>query len=316
MRPNQNSTVPAGWMGGFAESNPKFAYPNPDLNSLPMLDNMANIPRIKRQQSVYWPEFSWQTIQGKEDSRCFQMFAHNISSIGYDNAGRIWSIICPQQGVCVGNITCLNVEVTVTGQRGWVDETNPELGIASDMTVEGKIWFSPSSHQNWLVKRASDLFAENALPFPSSKANAIQVSTHRVNNPAQPDFSIRAGESNLFVAPDFARHPDQAWSVGNIGVQIGDIVSHNHSTVDTFNQKILDLFNIASVLTWNLWFRNPQLVDTEQWRTHAEKWRKSIDADHGPRSSDARYGDGSLFKPRQYLLAEIQDVVEIIESLI
>jgi len=145
MTRNQNSKnpVPPGWIGGFAQSNKKFAYPNPDLNSLPMLDNMANIPRLTRQQPIYWPEFSWQTTQGKEESRCFQRFAHNISSIGYDDAGRIWSIICPQQGACIHSWpinVCLNVEVTVTGQRGWVDEKNPT-----------------SEYSSWYDRRREDL---------------------------------------------------------------------------------------------------------------------------------------------------------------
>jgi hypothetical protein len=324
MKPNQNSDIVPGWVGGFADSNPLFAYPKPELKSLPMLDNMANIPRIKRQLRVHWPEFSWETIKGKQDSRCFQRFAHNISSIGYDDAGRIWSIICPQQGACIPNKVCLNVEITVTGQRGWVNEINPDLGIAADMTVEGKIWFSPSSHQNWWVQQAWHLFEENSLPFPSDKANAIQVSTHMVNDPDQPIFPVRAGESSLFKAPEFARHQDKAWSVGNIEVQIGGIIPNHHPTVDTFNQKILDLFNMASgnmlqagnVLTWNLWFRDPKLVNTEKWKTHAERWRKSIDADHGPVSSPARYANGSLFKPREDLSHEIQDIIQIIESLI
>jgi hypothetical protein len=327
MTPNQNSNVPEGWIGGFAESNPRFAYPDPDLNSLPMLDNMANIPRIKRQQSVYWPEFSWETIPGKHDSRCFQMFAHNISSIGYDNAGRIWSIICPQQGFCVPNIGCLNVEVTVTGQRGWVNETKQELSIAADMTVEGKIWFSPSSHQNWVVKQAWDLFEKKSLPFPSNKANAIQVSTHMVDDLYQPIFPIRAGESSLFTPPDKFRHSEKARSVGNIEVQIGPIIPKNHPTVDTFNAKILDLFNIASgnmlleknVLTWNLWFRDVQLVNSEEWRTHAEKWRESIDADHGLTLPDPQYADLTVFKPHQDFskwLEEGYDVIQIIEALI
>jgi hypothetical protein len=323
---NHNSNIPAGWIGGFAESNPKFAYPNPDLSSLPMLDNMANIARIKRQLPVHWPEFSWQTIQGNEDSRCFQRFAHNISRIGYDDAGRIWSIICPQQGACIPNIVCMNVEVTVTAQRGWVNEADPNLAIAADMTVEGKIWFSPSSHQNWFVRQAWDLFKEKSLPFPSDKTNAIQVSTHMVGDPNQPSFPIRAGESSLFNAPDFARHPEKAWSVGNIEVEIGGIIPRNHPTVDTFNQKILDLFNIASgnmlqagnVLTWNLWFRDPKLVDTEAWKTHAERWRKSIDdeTDHAHKSSHAKYADHSHFKPREDLFEEIQDIIQVIESLI
>lgn len=318
---NQNSEVPPGWLGGFAESNPAFAYPDPNLNSLPMLDNMANIPRIKRQQRIYWPEFSWQTIKGDPSSRCFQRFAHDISSIGYDDTGRIWSIICPQQGACARNIACLNVEVTVTGQRGWVNETNREL--AADMTVEAKIWFSPSSHQNWIVRQAWDLFEKESLPFPSNKANAIQVSTHKVENPSQPIFPVRIGQSTLFEAPDFAQHP-KAWTVGNIEVEIGDIIPTNHPTVDTFNQKVLDIFNISSgnmllagnVLTWNLWFTAPELVNTERWRTHAERWRKAIDADHGPVSSPTRYADGSLFKPREDLLQEMDDVIKIIESLL
>lgn len=322
MMSNQNSEVPPGWLGGFAESNPAFAYPDPNLNSLPMLDNMANIPRIKRQQRVYWPEFSWETIKGDPNSRCFQRFAHDISSIGYDDAGRIWSIICPQQGACAHNIACLNVEVTVTGQRGWVNETNREL--AADMTVEGKIWFSPSSHQNWIVRQAWDLFEKESLPFPSDKANAIQVSTHKVGHPEQPIFPVRTGQSQLFEAPDFAKHQEKAWAVGNIEVQIGEIVPRNHPTVDTFNQKILDIFNIASgnmllagnVLTWNLWFTAPELVNTVMWRTHAERWRKAIDADHGPKSSPSRYADGSLFKPREHLVEEIDDIIKIIESLL
>src|SRR5208282_94968 len=146
-----------------------------------------------RQQKVLWPEFSWETTKGKPDSRCFQMFAPDISRLGYDDAGRVWSIICPQQGVCDPTIGCLNVEVTVTGQRGWADETNRE--VAADMTVEGTIWFSPSAHQNWLVKKAWKLFKEKSLPFPSDKANAINVTTHKSGSPAQPIFPVRRGES-------------------------------------------------------------------------------------------------------------------------
>ncbi len=319
---NEDAHVPPGWIGGFAESNPAFLYPDPNLTSLPMLDNMANIPRIKRQQRIYWPEFSWETIKGDPNSRCFQRFAHDISSIGYDDTGRIWSIICPQQGACAHNIACLNVEVTVTGQRGWVNETNREL--AADMSVEAKIWFSPSSHQNWLVRQAWDLFAKESLPFPSDKANAIQVSTNKVGDPKQPVFPVLIGQSPLFEAPWFAKHQEKAWTVGHIEVQIGGIIPKNHPTVDTFSQKILDIFNIATgnmllagnILTWNLWFIPPQLVNTVAWATHAERWRKAIDADHGPKSSKPRYADGSVFKPREDLLQEADDIIKIIESLL
>lgn len=97
MTPNQPSEIPPGWTGGFAKSKTAFAYPNPDLTSLPMLDNMANLKLLKRQQGVEWPEFSWLTELGNEESRCYQMFAPYISRIGYTNTGRVYSIICPQK---------------------------------------------------------------------------------------------------------------------------------------------------------------------------------------------------------------------------
>jgi len=325
MKPNQNPDAVPGWVGGFAESNPAFAYPDPNLTSLPMLGNMDNIPKIQRQQAVYWPEFSWETIQGKPDSRCFQRFAHDISRLGYDDTGRVWSIICPQQGACVPKIACLNVEVTVTGQRGWANETNREL--AADMTVEGTIWFSPSSHQNWFVRKAWDLFKEKSLPFPSDKANAIKVTTHKFGSPEQPIFSLRTGESTLFEAPDFAKHPE-AWTVGNLGVQIGPIKKTNHHAVDTFNERVLDLFNVGAgnmlqagnLLTWNVWFTAPELVNTEEWRTHAERWRESIDADHGSPdgsvSSPAKFADGTVFKPAEKPIEEMEDILKMIEEIL
>ena len=138
---NRYPTTPApGWVGGFAQSNPDFAYPHPDITSVKKTDNLANIGKLTRMQKVMWPQFSWETVPGEPDSRCFQMFATDISRIGYDDEGRVWSIMCPQQGVCIHGL-CLNVEVTVTGQRGWVNEDNREASLAADMRVEGKIWF-------------------------------------------------------------------------------------------------------------------------------------------------------------------------------
>ena len=324
MTTNQNSNVPPGWVGGFAASNPAFAYPTPDLMALKMLGNMDNIPRLRRQQKVLWPEFSWETVLGKPASRCFQMFAPDISRLGYDDTGRVWSIICPQQGVCEPSIGCLNVEVTVTGHRGWADETNRE--VAADMTVEGTIWFSPSAHQNWFVKEAWKLFKESSLPYPSDKANAIKVTTHKSGSPDQPIFPVRTGESTRFTSPDFAKHPE-AWAVGNVEVQIGPIKKTNHDAVDTFNQRVLDLFNMASgnllqlnnVLSWNVWFATPELVNTEEWSTHAERWRKSIDADHGSpdgNASPVRLADGSLFKPAASSMEELEAFLKLIAGLL
>ncbi len=318
MPSNQNADVPPGWVGGFAGSNPAFSYPTPDLTSLPMLENMANIDLLQRQQAVKWPEFSWETVPGDPKSRCFQMFAPDISRLGYTDTGRVYSIICPQQGACSPALGCMNVEVSVTGQRGWADETNREL--AADMTVEGKIWFSPSANQSGIVKLLWTLFANTGLPFPSDKANAIKVTTHKMKTPSQPIFPVRTGETTLFSSPAFARHTAEAWAVGNIDVEIGPIKKTGKTIVDDFNQLIMDAFNLASgnllqtgkVLSWNVWFAAPELVKKREWRDHAEKWRDSIDADHGSPDGPgtvARYFDGSPFKPVDALIQEEIDKI-------
>ena len=163
------SKTPApGWVGGFSTSNPKFAYPHPDLTSLPMLDNMANIPLLKRQLDVLWPEFSWETVIGDTDSRCYSMFAPDISRAGYDDAGRIFSIICPQQGAYSPTLGSLNIEVTVTTQRGWVNESATDLDydlVAADMNVVGKIWFGPSAKDRLLYKLLKIILEDKNLHF-------------------------------------------------------------------------------------------------------------------------------------------------------
>ncbi|HEY5067082.1 MAG TPA: hypothetical protein VIJ04_19945 [Xanthobacteraceae bacterium] len=321
MPQQQNSAVIPGWVGGFAQSNPAFSYPDPNLSSLPMLGNMDNIDLLQRQQAVKWPEFSWETEPGVPTSRCFQMFAPYISRLGYTDTGRVYLIICPQQGACSPSFGCLNIEVSVTGQRGWADETNKTL--AADMTVEGKIWFTPSAQENSFVKLFWRLFANNGLAFPADKANAIRVTTHKSKNPSQPIFPVRTGETPLFKSPDFAKHP-QAWAIGNVEVEIGPIVKTGNVVVDDFNQLVMDVFNLASgnllaagnLLSWNVWFEAPALVDRQEWRDHAEKWRESIDADHGSPCGDgtaARYFDGSPFSPAEALIE--QEIDKIIAYL-
>ncbi|MEO5889363.1 MAG: hypothetical protein ABIQ31_03880 [Ferruginibacter sp.] len=299
-----------GWIGGFAQSNPAFAYPNPDLSSLPLLENMANIDLLQRQQAALWPEFSWETEMGSANPmRCFQMFAPDISRVGYTNTGRIYSIICPQQGVCSDTYGCMNVEVSVTGQRGWVDEATRLF--AADMTVEGKIWFSQSGMQNSIVQDMLEAFTSKGLPFPSTKANAIRVGTHRVGNPGQPVFPLRSGQTGRFTSPNFTIHRE-AWTVGNIDVEIGPIKKTDYALVDEFNQLVMDFFNLAAgnmlqpgnVLSWNVWLTAPAKVDQQEWRTHAERWRESIDVehDHGP-GTIAKYANGTPFDAAEALIA-------------
>ena len=76
---------------------------------------MENIDKLTRMQKVRFPEFSWEMLPGSPSTRIFTTFATYISRMGYDNNGRVWSIICPQMGFggAIGNF---NVEVTVTGE--------------------------------------------------------------------------------------------------------------------------------------------------------------------------------------------------------
>ncbi|MEK8228872.1 hypothetical protein NKG05_27160 [Oerskovia sp. M15] len=129
----------------------------------------------------------------------------------------------------------------MTGQRGWVDETNRTL--AGDMTVEGKIWFAPPAFQTAAVQETHRRLASTGSPYPFDKAHAIRVATHRIGDPAQPVFPLRAGESPRFSVPEFARHDDTAWTVGNLDVQIGSVALTDDKAVDDFNAIVMWAFN-------------------------------------------------------------------------
>ena len=315
-----NRNPAPGWIGGFEGTNPAFAYPTPNLTSLPMWANMENLDRLDRQQKVLWPEFSWETVQGDPESRCYLMFAHDISRLGYNKEGRVYSIICPQQGVCSSLLGCMNVEVTVTGQRGWAEEKldgeiNPSAGfnvrpIAADMRVEGTIWFTPGTiGNNPIVQHIMKKFEEEIdMPFPFDKAHAIKVKTHLPGNAEQPIFPLAEGQTDRFPIPDFAQHQDEAWNVAHLDVQIGSIVQTERAPVDDFNALVMKIFNLYSgnmlemgnILSWYVWFTAPELVDRIEWSEHAEHWRRSIQEGHDSpegKGTSARYYDGSPFEP-------------------
>jgi len=309
----ENFPIPPGWEGGFVESNPNFAYPNPKLESLPMLNNMVSIDKLQRCQIVEWPEFSWETKIGKKYSRCYQKFASEISRMGYTNEGRVYSVICPQQGFVTPDYGSLNVEVTVTKNRGWVNEINNDFAV--DIEVEGRIWFASSALTKSFVKTTMWLFGLAGYPFPFNKENAIRIKTcnHKTKKPA---FPLRKGQSTRFDIPDFAKHTDTSWSVGNLEVEIGQIVKcKDYPIVNAFNKLVMSGFNMASgnmlkkgnVLAWNVWFTHPIVVDQEEWREHAQKWRDSIQADHGSPHGDAgkvRYFDGTAVIPLESFTKE------------
>lgn len=310
--PNNRTPAP-GWKGGFSTSNAAFAYPDPNLSSLPMTGNMDNFNKLGRQIHVLWPEFTWLTVQGDANSRCFQMFAPDISRGGYDETGRFWSIICPQQGSYSPTLGSLNIEVTVTGQRGWINESVPENErdsklLAADMTVTGKVWFAPSAKDSFVYRLLKLLVESQNLPFPLDKAHAIEVELSNAADSTMPILPVRSGEAVGIDIPDFAKHDDEAWGVANVAVRIGAIRKLNNPIVDEFNRMVLEILNLASgnmlqegnVLTWNVWFDAPAIVDQCEWAAHAKYWRESIDTGHGSPDgpgTSPRYFNGTYFRP-------------------
>lgn len=301
------------WIGGFEQSNMLFPYPNPNLKSLHMLDNMANIDKLKRQLKVLWPEFSWKTNNNDENTRLFALFEPDVSRIGYDDRGRIFSIICPQFGFYSHTFGTLNAEVTVTGNRGWVNENTKEL--AADMTVLVKFWFSGGSMDNVEFQLLKKLFERENLPLPMSKNNAIVVSTNLPNNINNPIFPVKKGLSQKFNSPKFALHENVAWNVANLSAEVGSPVKIGNEIVDDFNSLYLEFLNFSSgnfakkgtILTWNLWFTEPENVNQEEWRNHAIKWRESIDSGYLTlKDTPSRYYDGTLFAPKDQRELEIE----------
>ena len=103
---------------------------------------------------------------------------------------------------------------------------------------------------------------------------------------------------------------------------------NEHPVVAEFNNLVMKAFNLASgnmlskgnILAWNVWFDAPSLVDQDEWRAHAEKWRKSIDADHGSPDGEgtiARYANGTPFSPKQDLIEDaVHDIIHFVEKII
>lgn len=62
-----------------------------------MLDNMANIDKLQRQQKALWPDFSWKTNKNDEETRLYSRFSPDISRIGYNDQDLETTTICPLQ---------------------------------------------------------------------------------------------------------------------------------------------------------------------------------------------------------------------------
>jgi len=296
--------VPDGWEGGFSECNSNYSYPRitPNLSDLPILDNMDNIDKLTRQQKILWPEFSW--LDG-EENRLYSMFSPDISRLGYTDEGRIYSIICPQQGTQSDIFGTVNLEVTVTGQRGYVNE--PDHTVYGDMSVKGRIWITEGKKTPAFLKLFKKFLDTEGYPF--SKANAINITTYNPGQPWNSIFELKNGTNPEFKHPLYAQHWNDAYGLGYLNVEIGEIEPTGNKGVDDFGELLLKLFNIVTgnmlqhgtTLSWNIWLNEPEYVDKEEWAGHAEKWRKSIQtgigSPDGKDNTDTRYFDGRKFKP-------------------
>jgi hypothetical protein len=323
----QPSFIPAGWIGGFSHT-PSVPYPDSELiSSLPFERNLDHIPNITRMLRAKWPEFSWEVTKGDSSTRMYQMFAPDISRLGYDDTGRVWSIICPQQGVYLQSLgITLNVEVTVTGNRGWINETAPiENLFAADIKIKPTIWLSPDSHDLplWTMLLSLDNKWENKLPL--SKAKGIRLNASNADGSGDA-IQVRMGEHTDWPFPEQARHwCDYSWAVANLAVKIGRIDLTSQLEVDLFNILLMELFNLGSgnllqqnnILVWNLWAGSPELVNQEEWAHHAEYWRHSIDVNHRPpEGTGTTITDfhGNPFKADSFLVKKIESFIEWLRS--
>jgi hypothetical protein len=300
---------------------PNPANPTPVSNQrFALADNMDNIGNIKRMWRAQWPEFSWLTAPG---SRCYQMFAPDISRVGYgapdaNNHCPVYAVMCPQQGIWIQPIaTTLNIEVTVTSAGGYVIEEG--MIIDAQITIQPKIWFSPDTMQtNAFVIALADLFESLKLPFPSSKANAITLNAYGVNQQDAPVpskvLTITPQMDPNYPVPSYAQHntPDVYNQVAatcvHLAVEIGTVITSGNELVDWFNQLIIDVFNLASgnllqnqnVLSWNVWALAPEEVYPPDWQIHADYWRFSLDVNHrSPEGNgrDPKDFEGNPFTP-------------------
>jgi len=308
--------APPGWKGGFAQSNPAFAYPqtHPDLSSIPVTTNLEHIPNVTRMMKAKWPEFSWEMVPGNDSTRVYCRFTEYISRYGYDDEGQVWSVICPQQGADLGRLGEANVEITVTGVRGYLDEAaKPSPSVAVELGVMGQIWLTI---QTPLLTALLNHVFPSTEEYPIKKAKSIRIQTHEVGNKLQPLFRNDNGVSKQFISPPFAQHWDEAALVTNLEVQIGEILKNKSENgkvtkeVDDFNQMILNLFNLSTgnmlyhqnKLSWNIWLTAPQPVNQVEWKNHAAFWRESLDSTHiyprglSPQTNPRRF-DGSVEEP-------------------
>jgi len=290
--------------------------------------NNGSIGNPTRMMRALHPEFSWLS----NGRRVYKKFACDISRIGYTNEGRVTALICPQVGNDAGPFGHINIEVTVTKVRGFVDETKlPQqtIQLTSDQITPEDAWINSEFEvvvQAWFpevrdttkvsptVTKLLNFFERFfGATFPSSKANAIKVSTTDYATRG-PNLLMKAGLNPDVPRPEFTEHDDvcgscyvSAWCAEKPKLPV---LPSNASEDDKFNraatgelhQSLLDIVNIAGhdilkgALNWNLYATCPEKVDMNDWERHRDVWQHSILTPTGVSHSGVRtdmYEDGT-----------------------
>merc|ERR1712238_10067 len=177
----------------------------------------------------------------------------------------------------------------VAGVRGWTKETkDTERSSCIDIGVMVQFWLSSDDHTSPFFKVLLEFMNEHAQgQLPLEKSKAIQIETSEVNNLRQPLSRVSSGMSPGISVPLEKQHWDEAYAVINLSIQINKIksVDNQLDIVTDFNHLLIAIFNISggnmmkpgNILSWNIWFQEPELVDKVEWKTHAERYRKSVD---------------------------------------
>lgn len=297
--------------GGF--NPPSFDILSADLRQLDWQTNHSDHDDsivVQRFMRAQWPEFSWIDSTGR---RVFQKLTSDVSRLGYTNNGLMTHLICPQMGKLTNILGTAQVEVTVTKQRGYIDESKlpqpvdhiinsnapnaeQEHWANFDIGVEVNIWFPDvfdrsNSNVNSVVREIISL-AQSAfgVTFPQSKQTAVKLgSTDAVTG--NPYLTLKPGRNPTYEPPDFTLHPE-ACAVTYLRAII-DTFPKEPSGMDSsdvdgqfraratyeLHKTLFSVFNrmyhniLVGELTWNINLSCPELVNTDAARQEWEQHR-------------------------------------------
>jgi hypothetical protein len=270
----KDAARPPGWVGGFRPA---------DISTLPLTGNLDNIDKLTRYIPARWPDFGWRSDPSVADSYEFTTFHSDLSRLGYDDQGRIWALICPQWATCFHSVGfCVNCEITVTGVRGWFDESTGECDM--DVTSQLAFWFaSETGPPTGFIQRLFRLAVQAGFAVPDSKANALIMPLKGQCGKDTTTF-VQGADMSIPWPPSMLREADAAYVIYG-AVNTGADPTHKDPAVDAFRYFLRSIIHATTsnmflpnnTLTWNLWTTGPQLVDTQEWSAHAERWRHSLD---------------------------------------